>query len=214
MEIEIGLKIGRLTILKEAGRNKYNRLNYLCLCDCGQEIIVCRNSLGKNTRSCGCLKMDLLIARNIIHGQRHIGNTSKEYKCWQGMKERCLNPKKEMYCYYGGRGIKVCDRWKNSFISFYEDMGKSEEGTSLERIDCNGDYCPENCKWATSIEQANNRTDNRILEIDGEKLTAIQASRKFHINYGTLLSRLNSGWSVERALKTPTKKINWKHING
>src|ERR1039458_4876959 len=132
-----------------------------------------------------------------------------EYKAWGSMKQRCFNPKCKEYKNYGGRGITMSDRWINSFENFLQDMGqRPSKDHSIERIEVNGNYETYNCKWATLIEQHNNRRDNVFLEYKGERLTVAQLSRQEGVNYDVLLSRINRGWDVEKAIITPVKQFN------
>ena len=124
------------------------------------------------------------------------------YHVWEGVRQRCNDPKKDKYRYYGGRGISVCKQW-DSFANFLYDMGERPVGTSLDRIDPNGNYCPENCRWATKIEQANNTRSNRILVIHGEQITLSQAARKWNIGLSALFRRLQLGWNVDDAVRIP-----------
>ena len=130
---------------------------------------------------------------------------TKTYKVWERMKLRCYNKNRDRYKNYGGRGIKVCDRWKNSFENFYKDMGDKPEEMTLDRIDNNGDYTPENCRWATHEQQVNNKTDSNYIEINGKKLTVTQWAKKLKVNPKTLFSRLNRGWSKEDTVLIPIK---------
>lgn len=152
----IGQKFGRLTPIKYVGKNKHSKSLYLCKCDCYKEKIVLGNSLvSGRTKSCGCLR--------IKHGYSKRNNYSKTYKAWRSMLGRCNNPKVSNYKNYGGRDnpITVCDRWDinkgGSFENFLEDMGECPKGLSLDRINNDGSYEPNNCRWATNKEQANNK---------------------------------------------------------
>jgi len=158
-----------------------------CLCDCGNEKVLSHNSVRSgSTKSCGCYNKKM----TTTHGM----TKSSEYKSWGLMKSRCYNPKDKRYSHYGGRGIKICDRWLNSFENFLEDMGKKPNNKyTLDRIDVNGNYEPLNCKWSTRIEQANNKTTNRFVMYKGDKITVAECARKTGINVHTLHSRVYHG---------------------
>ncbi len=133
------------------------------------------------------------------HGMRH----SPEYRSWVHMKDRCLRPTDKSYLRYGSRGIKICDKWLNSFTAFYNDMGnKPSAGHSLDRIDNDGNYEPGNCRWSTSKEQANNRRSNRPVTYNGETRSAKEWANSTGIDYNTLRQRLfRYNWPIEKALK-------------
>ncbi len=143
--------------------------------------------------------------RNTKHGEYK----SPEYAAWAAMKERCYRKKYHGYINYGGRGILVCARWKDSFESFLLDMGRKPSiKYSLDRIDVNGDYCPENCRWATHKEQANNKNTNRILTYSGRTLNIQGWADIIGVSNRTILSRLRRGWSIEKTLSIPVKKYS------
>lgn len=130
-----------------------------------------------------------------------------EYKHWINMKSRCCAPSSTGYENYGGRGIKVCDRWAKSFDAFYEDMGpRPTPSHSLDRIDVNGDYEPTNCRWATKTSQMRNTRVNRLVTVDGSEMTLAEAAEKAPVPYNTVLYRLKRGWPLDEALRHPARK--------
>lgn len=156
-----GQRYGRWTLIEELTRNNKNGVCVLfwkCLCDCGTISEVASSSLlGGDSQSCGCLNREILSSRLTKHNM----STSKLYRRWTSMKARCDNPKDAHYHNYGGRGITVCARWKNSFENFYNDMGEPPEDFSLDRIDVNGNYEPDNCRWTDRSEQNYNTRKHR-----------------------------------------------------
>lgn len=185
-----GLRFGRLFVadFSHKGGNGNSKYFYTCVCDCGNTCVKSSHYLlGKINphKSCGCWHKELSIATSTTHG--HGNKKDKTYKCWVEMKLRCTNPNNRAYKHYGGRGIKVCDRWIHSFENFIEDMGEMPQGLTLDRIDVNGDYEPSNCRWATMQEQCNNRRNNIIFSYMGKVQTLAQWCRELGLNYGCAL---------------------------
>ncbi len=205
MDELIGKIFGRLTVLERADNDGHGNIRWKCICECGKETIVTSSHLKSgHTRSCGCLMLDTTSARVTKHG----GRNTRLYRIWAHMKERCLNPNSISYMNYGGCGITVCDEWKRDFKAFHDwaiANGYSDE-LEVDRIDNDGDYRPENCRWATRKTQANNRRSNRYLEYGGERLTVKEWALKTGISYKILYDRIKSGWSVERVLTEQVRR--------
>lgn len=181
----------------------YSKDKWLCACQCGEDSVVFGYQLKSGrTKSCGCLRKEKTSILQKTHGM----SQTLEYKTWKEINRRCKSVKNKEYMNYGGRGIKVCDRW-GDFVNFIDDMGlRPSHRHSIDRINNNGDYSPENCRWATSYEQASNRRNNRIITYDGETMILRDAAKKYGIHFTTISRRLASGWSVEEALLTKTGK--------
>ena len=155
-----GDRFYRLTVIGRSDRRDGKNTCWHCRCDCGRETVVSTGQLRRGTsKSCGCLAIELARARK-EHGMAD----TPVYRVWQAMKNRCYNPKQRAYPYYGGRGISVCGRWRESFSSFLSDMGMPPTGMSLDRIDNDGNYEPGNCRWATTLQQRHNRREIPPLE--------------------------------------------------
>lgn len=199
----VGRKFGKLTVI-ELAEIKNQNCYWRCKCDCGGEKVVLGAQLtsGK-TRSCGCLLKEVTAKRNSTHGL----SKTRIYGRWAGMIERCRDKRNKRY---GGRGISVCKEWER-FENFYKwSMENGYNDTlSLDRIDVDGNYCPENCRWIPLSAQYHNTSRNRYIDAFGEKLTIAQAARKYNINPGTLTRRIDEyGFTVEDALtKRPKREV-------
>ncbi len=204
-----GQRFARLLVLGFAGRERKHS-KWFCKCDCGSITKVSANQLRTDsTKSCGCLKDETTSKRNTTHGMCG----TPEYIAYGNMKMRCYNPNDARYSDYGGRGIKVCERW-HKFENFLADMGlKPSPAHSLDRIDFNGDYCPENCRWETDLIQAQNRRPVRFLTLKGETLPISEWARRMKILPGQIIRRIRYGWTVEQALMTPVRPIKTHTID-
>lgn len=187
---------GRLTVIGEAP-NKGNKCQWLCRCECGNELLVITDSLRANhTNSCGCLTIDTITK----HGLRY----TKLYRVWAGVRDRCTNPNAPAFKDYGGRGITIDPKWL-TYVGFYEDMGDTyQEGLQIERIDNNKGYCKENCKWDTRINQARNTRRNHMITYNGETKCLTDWANDLDLKAANLIWRINH-WGVEKALNTPKR---------
>lgn len=207
----IGKRYGRLVVFSFFDvKNKNSR--WLCKCDCGKEKVVTRHSLSSgHTKSCGCLSVEALKNRSTKHGHAANNNPTSEYTTWNNMKARCYNENDKHYSFYGGRGIKVCERWLGiyGFENFIKDMGfKPTSDHTIDRWpnNTNGNYGPSNCRWATQIEQCNNVRDNKILFYNGRYDTLPMWCRELNLKPATVRLRLSKGYSVKQAIETPKSK--------
>ena len=202
-----GIKFGRLIAMHRVENTEQNRAQWLCRCDCGSEKVAQAAYLNKGTtRSCGCLGIEQRKKAAQTQVTPYSRSTmGRERKSWEAMLSRCYNPDNISFNSYGERGITVCDRWRNSFKVFVDDMGRRPTDTTLERIDNNANYEPENCKWATRQEQANNRRTNRSITINGQTLTVAQWARKLGISCFVIHTRLYNGLSEHDAVMSPVK---------
>ncbi len=200
-----GLRFRFLSVLN-INKDKYNRTVWDCLCDCGKSTTVRTYDLKNGTVvSCGCYS-----AKKIGDFQRKHGmyNTI-EYSTWEGIKQRCLNEKNDGYLHYGGRGIKICLRWQNSFEDFYIDMGpRPSKYHSIERKNVDGDYEPGNCIWILKIDQGKNKRNSLTLEINGEVKLIIDWCKHYNIPIQLVKGRLKRGWfnSIETLFEPPKCK--------
>lgn len=195
-----GKKFGKLTVVKFS-HIKDGYSFWECKCDCENKKIIRGKYLScGDTKSCGCLH-DCSWSK--IHG---LSKTHFHYS-WTNIKQRCLNKKNQAYKYYGSRGIKICDNWLK-FSNFKNDMYESylkhikefgEKQTTIDRINNDGNYCKENCKWSTRIEQVNNMSRNRIITYNKKTMNLMQWAKELDINYSTLYARIDNGWTIKKA---------------
>lgn len=192
-----GEKFGRWTVVSPADSLGGERASK-CRCDCGAERVVkTRNLRSGRSNSCGCFKRDqarIQPKATTTHGL----SGAPEYTIWVSMRGRCNNPKQHGYERYGGRGIKVCERW-DDFSNFLVDMGpRPSPGHSIDRIDGSKGYSPENCRWATDVEQNNNRKGNVVITYQGRTQTVTEWSRETGISAGAIRYRLKKGWNEDQ----------------
>lgn len=193
-----GKRYGKLVVLENIGSYS-GRLHWFCQCDCGKRIAASSSNLATgNTQSCGCV----LIEKRFKHGM----SKTRVHGAWRQMLQRCENPKDPSYENYGGRGIKVDDRWKD-FSVFYKDMGDKPYGATLDRINNDGPYSKENCKWSTWREQQSNKRNNRLLSAFGKTQILTMWAEEYGLPLSTLKNRLDrNGISLEEALVMPIHK--------
>lgn len=203
-----GKKYGRLSVIRQDGYHVFpsgkRKSKWLCVCDCGNVVSVVGSDLiASHTQSCGCMRRDMATNLKLSHGN----SNTRLYRIWTGIKNRCYNPKQDNYAYYGGKGVTVCDEWIQSFDAFYDWAINNgyHESLTIDRIDVSGNYCPENCRWITAEEQSLNRTDNLVISFNGKSQTLKEWSKEVGIAYSCLLYRIDSGWSIDKALTTPSR---------
>lgn len=212
-----GLRFGRLIVVREEEKDKFGHTKWLCRCDCGQEKIIYGNSLRQgSTKSCGCLSIEITVKRNLKHGHSKRSGYSKTYRVWDHMIQRCNNSNCKAYEDYGGRGIGVCARWDisqgGSFENFLNDVGEQPgKGYSIDRVNNNGDYSPNNWKWSTNKEQMRNTRRNRTEIFNGKNQCRTDWAKEYRMSTSALIQRLDKlGWTIEKALTTPVRKKRTK----
>ena len=197
-----GKRFHKLVAIERAGfreGTKCRKTLWRCRCDCGNEAIAAQVDLVHGaTKSCGCI-----IGQ---HKRTHGGTGTVEFRIWDSMRRRCSDPEHPSYADYGGRGIKVCERWQD-FAAFRDDMGpRPSPDHQIDRRDNDGNYEPSNCRWVTPVVQSNNRRSSRFLTLNGETLTMAQWERRLGMKPGLICQRLSMGWTVEAALTVPTQQ--------
>lgn len=199
-----GRTFGHCTVIERVEDNN-RRLQYLCRCECGNEF----EALGENlrslhTQSCGCYRDNKNRKLHEKHKELSYYNHSPEYKTWKSLRGRCNNPNNPKYSRYGGRGIKVDERW-NDYANFLKDMGRRPSNKhTIDRINNDGNYSPENCRWATRTEQSRNRSNTLSLTFNGITKTLQEWSEQTGLDYSALQWRRNSGWPVDEILTIPS----------
>jgi len=209
-EFKKGEIINGLTFIKEdfhekevCGKQAHRKAVFECFC--GDKIITRISAvIHGNVKSCGCIKRN----KNVKRFTKHNMSDSLEYATWESMLQRCYNKKSKFYYNYGGRGIKICEQWKNSFSNFFKDMGfKPTPKYSIERIDVNGNYCPENCKWADRLEQDRNRRSNVYIEYNGETRIISDWAKIHNLHPQTIGNRLSRNLPIDKVFNKSYKYV-------
>jgi len=210
-KISKGMRFGKLVAICPVGKDSCGRYVWECKCDCGK--ITTKDSgglLGGKTQSCGCIRRSILINRNKTQLSKHNLSNHILFRKWAGMKDRCSNSNGKEYKDYGGRGIKICDDWldtDNGFINFYNwaiNNGWRDKLT-LDRIDVNGNYCPENCRWITNLEQQRNQRRTVMVEFDGKKISLRELCDLKDVNCSLVYGRIRKGENLVEALSRPSE---------
>lgn len=192
----IGMRFGKLTVLKRVENTKSGKAQWLCQCDCGKSTVVPTYRLTMaETSSCGCKKHE---TKNRIHGMKG----TRIYSIWCDIKKRCNNPNSKNYKNYGAKGITVCQEWCNDFVAFYEWSMKNgySDRLTIDRINNKKGYSPDNCRWITFLEQQNNKLNNIVIDYNGESDTLPNWCRKYKKPYKRVYNRLSKGLSFEEAM--------------
>ena len=199
-----GIRFGMLVAVQRASPKPYTgEAIWLCKCDCGNEVEVTSGSLKRgDTKSCGCNKAKLVANARTTHGL----SKSRLYGIWKDMKDRCERPSAVNYALYGGKGISVCEEWYDfsKFAKWSFEHGYSDNLT-IDRIDGEKGYCPDNCRWVSWSEQQNNRRNNHMITVRGETDTLTRMAEKHNIPWWVVSSRIRNGWDEERAVLTPKR---------
>lgn len=191
-------RFGKLVVLQKLGSNNKQQIEWECICDCGNKKIATSSWLNQKPRHCGC---EYIKKRGHPYKSHGLSKKIPEYAAWENMKRRCYYPKHNRYQHYGGRGIKVCDRWVNSFENFYKDMGcRPSKNHSLERICLDKDYSLDNCIWATSFEQSRNTKRNVKITINGETKCLKDWAKYYKIGVSTVNRRRKMGYELNESI--------------
>lgn len=202
-----GKKFGRLTVMYRDSADYGKHVKWICECECGTtKSYYASNLTGGKSQSCGC-KTSETVEKIRIGATKHGLSRTRAYKAWMSMKGRCLNPNYPNFHNYGGRGIRVCERWM-SFDAFFEDMGECMSGLSLDRKENDGNYEPGNCRWTDNSTQQNNKRNTRKISAFGKTQTLSEWSIEVGLDPDFIRNRLSRGWGVEEALSIP--KLQYK----
>lgn len=217
-KISAGERFGRWTVVEKGMPDKWGYSTWVCKCACGTIKTISQSELLQGrTKSCGCYRREYAKQRHEIHG----GHKERLYEVWHGMKRRCNPLNKEKYPAYAGRGIKVCEEWANSYENFKQwafANGYNKEAAfcecTIDRIDVNGDYCPENCRWVNMKTQCNNRRNTIYLTLNGKTKSISAWADEIGISLDILYHRYKTGWSDEKILTQPVRKYRKGKENG
>ena len=206
-----GQRFGRWTVIKRSTKSSVNHATYwLCKCDCGTEKDVdAKKLVSGESKSCGCLMKEINAKLHTKHGM----DETRLCNVYRGIVQRCCDSNSKLFTYYGGRGIWICDEWRNDFTAFHKwamengyDENAEHGKCTIDRIDNNGSYCPENCRIVSMKTQCNNRRSNIVVEYRGEKKTIAEWCDELHLSYFTIYQRIKKlHWDAERAFNTPVK---------
>lgn len=208
--VQEGDRHGRLVAIERVGQDRWKAALWRFHCDCGNRKYVARPDQVRRgiIISCGCHRNEKHAERMrsmATHGATRNGKQTSEYVSWRNMHDRCSNPAVPNYARYGGRGITVCERW-SEFRDFFYDMGtKPSARYTIDRIDSNGNYEPDNCRWDTPKQQGRNKTNNHIVIYAGREMSLAEACERSGVARNVVDARLNRGWTAEKALSTPVK---------
>ena len=199
-----GQTFGRWLVVDRAGAE----FAWNCICACGTRRKVFTSALkGGYSKSCGCLTREVASVRAKTMNRTHGKSSTPVYRVYRSMLDRCNNANTPNFSEYGGRGIKVCDRWAKDFAAFSADMGPRPDGCSIDRVDNDKGYEPGNCRWATRKEQNRNTRRNKVLDHNGKSLCIAEWAEVTGIHEAIIRQRLTLGWTVERVLTEPAKKM-------